>query len=241
MNFGISFDFWNTLYGNGDEPERHNRRIRYFYNLISTYIDADYSTIEKAFKASTKYFLHEWQNNFRTPTAHERIQLMSDKLSVTLKENDIEKTADYFGNLIFSVPPEFNPINLEIVRQLSNLYPIGLISDTGYISGKYIRKFLTEQDMISPFSSLVFSDEQPHCKPHNSVFNLTCKNLNVPCSHLIHIGDLEKTDIKGAIEAGGFAIRYIGWNSVESDRSLANYVVDNYKKLSQTITEIVNR
>jgi len=241
LNFGISFDFWNTLYGNGDEPERHNRRVEYFYNLISTYIDTDYETIEKAFSASTKYFLHEWHNNFRTPTARERIQLMSDKLSVKLKENDIERAVDYFGKLIFLVPPVFNSQNLEIVRQLSKIYPIGLISDTGYISGKFIRQFLTEQEMISPFTSLVFSDEQPHCKPHNSVFKLTCKNLNVKCSQLIHIGDLEKTDIKGANESGGIAIRYTGWNNVESDHSLAKYIVDDYQKLSQTITEIVNR
>jgi putative hydrolase of the HAD superfamily len=241
LNFGISFDFWNTLYGNGDEPERHKKRIEYFYDVISTYINTDYNTVDKAFHASAKFFIDEWQNKFRTPTATERIRYMSEKLSVTINNSDIEKTADYFGKLIFVVPPQINSQNLKIVRRLSQKYPIGLISDTGYISGKYIRQFLIEQDMISTFLSLVFSDEQRYCKPHPSVFKLTCNNLDISSSRLIHIGDLEKTDVKGVRDSGGISIKYIGWNDNSSKASNADYVINNYQELSRTITEIVNR
>jgi FMN phosphatase YigB (HAD superfamily) len=191
---GISFDFWNTLYGNGDESKRHKSRVEYFYKIISNYIKIDLNSIEKAFRASTEFFIDEWQNNYRTPDAGERIQYMSKLLSVKLSVADIDRTVDNFGKLIFTVPPQQNPQNLTIVRQLAETYPIGLISDTGYISGKYIRQFLTEERMISCFSSLVFSDEQKHCKPHSSVFKMTCKKLKINCSQLIHIGDLEKTD-----------------------------------------------
>ena len=37
--FGVSIDFWNTLYGNGDEPERHKRRVEYFHSVISEFIN----------------------------------------------------------------------------------------------------------------------------------------------------------------------------------------------------------
>jgi putative hydrolase of the HAD superfamily len=240
LKFGISFDFWNTLYGNGDEPERHNRRVKFFYNIVSTYKKTDHNTIEKAFRASTEYFLHEWQNNFRTPTATERILYMSDILSVKLKNTDLEKTVDFFGKLIFTVPPVTNSKNLDIVRQLATKYPLGLISDTGYISGKYIRRFLTDQEMITPFTSLIFSDEQPYCKPHFSLFKLTCDNLKIDCSRLIHIGDLEKTDVKGANDAGGIGIKYTGWHNNPAEKSLAKYIINDYQTLSRTITDIVN-
>ena len=241
MNFGISFDFWNTLFGNGDEPERHSKRVEFFHDIISTYIKTDIDTIEKAFRASTEFFVHEWQNNYRTPTASERILFMSDILSVNLKKTDLYKTVDFFGKLIFTIPPVANLNNLNIVRQLAEKYPLGLISDTGYISGKYIRQFLKEQKMISPFASLVFSDEHPHCKPHTSLFKLTCDNLKISCSRLIHIGDLEKTDVKGAYDSGGIGIKYTGWNNNDVDESLANYIVDDYHQLSETIKHIVNR
>jgi putative hydrolase of the HAD superfamily len=238
--FGISFDFWNTLFGNGDEPLRYKRRFEYFHHVISTYTETDRSSIENAFRESTKFFIHEWQNNFRTPTAPERIQYMADFLSVDIEKSDIEKIADFFGQLIFSIPPEVNTEDLEIFCQLSENYPIGLISDTGYISGKYIRKFLAEHDLISNFTSLVFSDEQRHSKPHPSVFELTCQKLEVSCAKLIHIGDLEKTDIKGAHTSGGIAIKYTGWNDNASDHSLADYIVHDYQNIKKTIDQIVN-
>jgi FMN phosphatase YigB (HAD superfamily) len=241
LTFGISFDFWNTLYGNGDELERYKRRVEYFYNIISSYKKIDINSVEKAFQASTEFFVHEWQINFRTPTTSERIHFMSRKLDVDLKRTDLDKTAEFFGNLIFSVPPQSDLQNLTVVRQLAEKCPLGLISDTGYISGKYIRMFLTKQKIISYFDSLVFSDEQAHCKPHSSVFKITCHNLKIAHSHLIHIGDLEKTDIRGARDLGGIGIKYTGWKNNSTEVSLADYTIDKYPELFQLITRIVNR
>jgi putative hydrolase of the HAD superfamily len=240
LAIGISFDFWNTLYGNGDEPGRYKKRVKYFYEVVSTYKKVDYSAIENAFHASTKFFIYEWQHNFRTPTAAERIRYMADIFSIRLSHSDIEKTADYFGQLIFSIPPEKNPKNLLIVKQLSERYPLGLISDTGYISGKFIRQFLIEQNIYTNFSSLIFSDEQTYCKPHTSVFRLTCKNLDISCSNLIHIGDLEKTDMKGAKDSGGIGIKYTAWNKNSKEKSLANYLINDYQELFDIVTNIAN-
>ena len=241
MTFGISFDFWNTLFGNGDEPARHKKRIDYFHRIVSTYIKSDYTAVENAFRESTQFFLHEWQNNYRTPTASERIRYMSKFLGVTLSNDDIKKTADYFGQLIFIIPPEKNPENIRIIKELSEKYPLGLISDTGYISGKYIRQFLIQEDLITSFSSLFFSDEHSHSKPHLSVFKSTCTALNISCSQLIHIGDLEKTDMKGASDSGGIGIKYTAWNNNKDTNSMANYTIGSYKELYEIITNIVNR
>jgi putative hydrolase of the HAD superfamily len=240
LNFGISFDFWNTLYGNGDEQQRYKNRVEYFYKVISKYIKTDHRSIEKVFSASSEFFVYEWQNNLRTPTAGERIKYMSKLLSVNLSSSDITDIVNCFGKLIFSIPPQMNHQNLSIVRQLAKFYPLGIISDTGYISGKYIRQFLLEQEMISCFRSLIFSDEHSHCKPHSSVFNLTCKNLKISSSKLIHVGDLEKTDVRGAIDSGGICIKYTGWYNQVQEESQAHYVIDTYQKLSQTITKITD-
>jgi len=239
-SFGISFDFWNTLYGNGDEPKRHNLRVEYFYKSVSKYIKIDLNSIEKVFQASMEFFIYEWQNNFRTPTASERILYMANLLSVKLKSNDIDEISEYFGNLIFSVPPQNTPLNLTIVKEFAQNYPLGIISDTGYISGKHIREFLKNEGLLSCFNSLVFSDEQKYCKPHHSVFLKTSKKLNIPCSRLIHIGDLELTDIRGAKDSGCISIRYTGWNNGSHGDSRADQIINNYQDLSQTIGEIAN-
>jgi putative hydrolase of the HAD superfamily len=240
QSFGISFDFWNTLYGYGDEPKRHELRVKYLLKIVSNYIKTDRDSIEKAIQASAEFFIDEWKNKYRTPTAHERIQYMSELLSAQFIEDDINKISDYFGCLIFTVPPQNTSVNLTIVRQLAEKYPLGIISDTGYISGKYIREFLEREKIISCFKSLIFSDEQKYCKPHSSVFIKTCKKLNTSCSRLIHIGDLEHTDIKGAKDSGCVGIRYTGWNNGLPVNSQADKIINNYEDLSQTIGDIAN-
>jgi len=198
------------------------------------------NSIEKVFQASTTFFIYEWQNNYRTPTAPERIQYMAKLLSVKLDNEDIDKISEYFGNLIFSVPPDNTTVNLKVVRQLVENYPIGLISDTGYISGKYIREFLLKQGILSYFRSMIFSDEQKFCKPHSSVFLKTCKKLNIHSSRLIHIGDLEHTDIKGAKDFGCIGIRFTGWNNGAPESSRADQIINNYNDLFHAIENIVN-
>ena len=237
-SFGVSFDFWNTLYGNGDESKRQILRIEYFDKIVSKYKKIDRISIENVFQASTAFFLNKWQNDYRTPSARERIQYMSKLLSVQLEENDIEKICTYFGQLIFSVPPQNISENLEIIKRFAEYYPLGIISDTGYISGKFIRDFLEQEHLISFFKSFVFSDEQDYCKPHPSLFQKTCKKLNISCSKLIHIGDLEHTDIKGANNSGCISIRYTGWNNGPPIDSQADHIVNNYKDLFQTIRNI---
>ena len=238
--FGVSIDFWNTLYGNGDEPERHKRRVEYFHSVISEFIDVDINTIENVFKKSMEFFIYEWQHHYRTPSTQERIQYMLNLLSVKLETNVIEHICRFFGELIFDVPPQNSPENLTIIKQLAEIYPLGIISDTGYISGKYIKEFLKNEGLISCFKSLIFSDEQEFGKPHSSVFIKTCENLNISCSHLIHIGDLEQTDVKGAKDSGCISIKYTGWNNVSTLNSRADKVINNYEDLARSIREIVH-
>ncbi len=87
---------------------------------------------------------------------------------------------------------------------------------------------------------IMFSDEHPHCKPHSSLFKLTCDRFKIDCSRLIHIGDLEKTDVKGANDSRGISIKYTGWHNNPVEKSLAKYIINDYQTLSQTITDIVN-
>jgi putative hydrolase of the HAD superfamily len=240
MNYGISFDFWNTLYGNGTESKRQKLRVGYFRKIIANYKKYNFKTVETAFSASMDLFLQNWQNKQRTPTPSERIQYMAKILGVDLNDNEVNQISEYFGNLIFKIPPEnIHSVNT-IVAQLAEKYPLGIISDTGYITGEYIRGFLEKERLLPYFRSLVFSDEQKYCKPHASVFQLTCNSLKVDCSRLIHIGDLEHTDVKGIKDAGGISIKFTGNNINISGNSQADYTIDSYDALPHLIDKIIS-
>jgi len=159
---------------------------------------------------------------------------------VEITAEHVNEIADYFCSLIFSVPPAEIPEIKELLPGLAQKFPIGLISDTGYITGKYIRQFLQQENLLQYFSSFMFSDEQPNSKPHQSVFAQTAKNLNISLSRLIHIGDLERTDIAGARRAGCYSIKFNGTNKSDNqDKSQAQFVISNYNELPAILTRLI--
>ena len=240
MAYGISFDFWNTLYASGDETQRHQQRISFFREIVSAYRPFDRDSIEKVFEWSRQFFIHNWRVHQVTPTCEARIQQMGKHLGVNISVIDIKKTVAFFGNLIRQVPPPEIDNLKTCVHELAVQYPLAIISDTGYITGKYIRQFLREENLLEYFQSLIFSDEHRHCKPHPSVFRLTCRNLGIDCRYLIHIGDLEQTDVKGILDCGGISIKYTGVSGTDQDKTVSPHLINDYKELPSLIENLTN-
>ncbi len=239
MFLALSFDFWNTLYAPGLETERQLLRVARFSEEIEKHRSVETREIEAAFAASSEYFFTEWQINQRTPTPSERIAHMSARLGIRLDESQITGLSDYFGSLIFEIPPAEIPGIKELIARLAESYPLGIISDTGYISGKYIRRFLEKENLLSFFKSLIFSDEEKNSKPHKSLFYKTAANLGVSPGQIIHIGDLEQTDIHGAVSAGFRSIKFIGENAPPENESAADQIIASYADFDFALQEIL--
>ena len=238
MPLGLSFDFWNTLFADGREPLRHTRRMERLHAESQKYRPVEMSEVEQVMRASSEYFHREWQEHQRTPTAKERLDLMTGLLSIRFTTDQTAETVEYFGNLIFEVPPEPLPYAGKLIRNLSRSHPLGIISDTGYISGRHIRLFLAQQDLLHCFTSLIFSDEHENSKPHVSVFQKTAANLGVETGQLIHTGDLERTDINGARNAGCGSIRFTGAVASAAHNSEADQIIGSYQQYMPAVRRI---
>ena len=105
MQYGISFDFWNTLYGNGAEDQRHALRVQFFHNILSEYGNFSLGEIQDAFQASTRMFMDHWISQQRTPRPIERIDFMCKVIGVKIGHANIYKSANYFGQIIETIPP----------------------------------------------------------------------------------------------------------------------------------------
>jgi putative hydrolase of the HAD superfamily len=160
---------------------------------------------------------------------------MASFLKIAMKPDHTEELADYFARIIFDIPPREIAHLKKILPQICAKYPLGIISDTGYISGKYIRKFLEKENVLQYFTSLYFSDEHAHSKPHESVFKHTAKNLGVQLNQLMHIGDLERTDIAGALNSGCIAVKYTGIHTDQPDNGHAHFVISDYTQLKEVV------
>jgi putative hydrolase of the HAD superfamily len=89
---------------------------------------------------------------------------------------------------------------------------------------------LADHDLLDLFDSLVFSDEAGRSKPHIEVFDITARSLDATPDEIVHIGDLEYTDIVGAKQAGFHAIRFTGVTKMTDDETtIADFVTDDLR------------
>ena len=98
----------------------------------------------------------------------------------------------------------------------------------------------TKEDMLEYFSAFSFSDETGVAKPHAFAFRKVLEELNCSPDEALHIGDIERTDIKGAVNVGMRAIKYCGDNSVfldkyRDDSTQAEFVTDSWLEIENYI------
>jgi len=120
-------------------------------------------------------------------------------------------------------PPTLVPGARDAVERLSTRYRLGIISDVGFAPGRVLKQVLAATGLIEAFDSLVFSDEAGFSKPHIEVFRRSAWNLDCEMGEMVHIGDLEHTDIVGAKRAGCRAIRFTGITPMaEQEKTMAD-------------------
>ncbi|MDQ1094999.1 MULTISPECIES: HAD family hydrolase [Chryseobacterium] len=82
---------------------------------------------------------------------------------------------------------------------------ISILSNTGFIKGRTMRKFLIEENLDAYIDFHVYSDEINCSKPNPLAFREVknnIKNKNIDISQVLHIGDNPVADYKGARDFG---------------------------------------
>ena len=125
-----------------------------------------------------------------------------------------------------------------VLARLSEQYTFGIVSDSALSPGKYARKLMERDGIYQYFSAFTFSDETEHTKPEVVQFISTLEQLNVKPEEAVHVGDIVRTDIVGAKNAEMKAIRFAGFNKSETDDTLSDAVIDDYRQLEDTLVEL---
>jgi putative hydrolase of the HAD superfamily len=102
-----------------------------------------------------------------------------------------------------------------------------------------LRELLRGEKLLGFFDALVFSDEMGFSKPDRRVFERAAAELGLPVSRLVHIGDRDHNDIKGAQAAGARAILFTAVKKRDQATS-ADAVCDRYEELGRVIERIGN-
>jgi len=202
----FSFDLWLTLIKS--HPEFKAKRVE----LFSTFFNVE-KPIDEVAKA-VKYY-DDLCNNINeviggNVDTFEIYLLILNSLNVDIKQLD-QANLNEFYQKSEDLFLEYKPV--VIFDELHNFFDeiknqgktINILSNTGFIKGKTMRKFLMNENLDQYIDFHIYSDEIKCSKPNPLVFQEVknqIRNQELQMEQILHIGDNPIADYKGAKDFG---------------------------------------
>jgi putative hydrolase of the HAD superfamily len=228
----VTFDFWGTLYR--EVAENGDLRMRKRAQVLADALGADPADTERALQDAALEFNRVHLAEQRTLTPHDAVRLATAALGATLPGAMADEMARFFAAIILEHPPEPVKDALEAVRAAAACVPVGIISDTGISPGSSLRVLLERDGFLPHLKCLTFSDEVGVAKPQAVMFTRTAGALGVAPGEMLHLGDLEPTDIAGIRALGGRAGLFAGVNSNFLEVTRAEYVFRTWREFIES-------
>lgn len=213
----VTFDIWETILADGsDEPKRAARglltkpaaRRQTFWETLNRQAPIDKATTDLAFDMHEAAFRKAWHGLHVTWDVPDRIDILLDGLGRSLPVGERDALIAAFETMELDVVPDLIPGAAEAIAELAGRYKLGVISDTIYTPGRGLRALLADHGVERYFSGFVFSDEVGRAKPHADCFRSAARQLGTAYADMVHIGDRDAKDIRGAQVLGMKAILF---------------------------------
>jgi len=228
----ITFDYWDTLYEGGALPERVALRRTAVGALLGAYgRELPEEQLRALYEASGREAERWCSLAQHAYTTQERLRWILERAAVKPRENcrHVAAAVDAVDNALLMLPPAMLPGAWQMLRTLSRRVPLAVISDTGFASGRAQDRLLEKDGARSFFTTTIYSMDIGHAKPRPEIFAAAVEALGVPAHEIVHIGDNERTDVRGALDAGMRAVRLDVVRS--GGPSEAEFVARSYEEL----------
>jgi len=203
----FSFDLWLTLIRSNPEfKQKRNLLFKDFFEINAP--------IERVTEVIRYYDV--LCNNINEKTGlnlstYEIYYLILNALDVNLSANGTEKLGEFYNEteiLFFKYKPDliFPNIKLQFEEIVGQGKSINILSNTGFIKGRSLKKLLSYYELTDSISFQIYSDEVGFSKPNNEIFQLVFDQLNeskkISKNEVLHIGDNSIADYDGALNFG---------------------------------------
>jgi len=207
----VTFDFWNTLYADekGVSEERTRRRAALIATAVASAHQGDRppsAKLQERIVAILPQATRLRDAASRGFMPAERIAWVLSELGVSLQSDAIDALALELAELGAALPPTLVEGARELLAAVAGVAKVGVVSDTGLITGQYLRSIMEGDGLAGSFGALGFSDETGWSKPHADAFGPVLAKLGVVPGEAVHVGDLAETDVAGALELGMRAV-----------------------------------
>jgi putative hydrolase of the HAD superfamily len=112
------------------------------------------------------------------------------------------------------------------------------LSDSIVTPGTGLRAILERHDLKRYFSGFVFSDEVGHSKPHRAMFDAAARQLGVSLEEIVHIGDRDHNDVRGAHAVGAKAVLFTAARADDKESTAADAVCEHHRDLPAIIDRL---
>ena len=248
QKFAITFDLWDTVIVDDSDEEYRSilglrpkceERIHVVWNAYRLISSFSYERIKHAYVTINDEFNRVWHEEFVTWTVSERLDRISTMLDCKLPNDVLNDVILKLENMEIDISPRPVPGVREAIEKISRTYSLGVVSDAIVTPGRNLRIWLELNNLLKYFSAFAFSDEVGHSKPHPSIFLSAASQLGVPAHNLVHIGDREHNDIRGAHTLGMRAILFAGSRSTDVAETTADAVIYRYSELPTILKELL--
>ncbi|QBA22363.1 phosphoglycolate phosphatase [Chryseobacterium indologenes] len=202
----FSFDLWLTLIKS--HPEFKTKRV----DLFSSFFNVD-KPIEEVAK-TVKYY-DDLCNTINEVTGgnidtFEIYLMILGSLDVDVKQLNKEKLNEFY-NKSEELFLEYKPVVIfenihDFFEDIKNQgKTINILSNTGFIKGKTMRKFLIHENLDQYIDFHIYSDEINCSKPNPLIFQEVKNNIkdqDLAMNQILHIGDNPVADYQGAKNFG---------------------------------------
>lgn len=228
----VTFDFWNTLVVDGGSAGRDHRLDAWSGVLEDAGFAVERGVLDAAMASSWDRFVASWHSNEQYTHVEAAIDIL-DQLGHDVPPDVHDQLLASFHYGEHDSPSLTEGIE-DCLRALKGGgLRLGIICDVGMTPSTALRGILERHGVLSLFDHWSFSDEVGAYKPARRIFEHALEGMGgVAPTKAVHIGDLKRTDVAGALAMEMVAIRYAGsFDDVESEGPEATFVVTSHAEV----------
>ncbi|MFL5560185.1 MAG: HAD family hydrolase [Gemmatimonadaceae bacterium] len=230
----VTFDYWDTIYTGAPAPERGALRQAAIRRLFETFgraiPDEEFVTLYRAAGAEAERW---WREEQRGYTTQERIRWLLARVNVERPADcaHVAAAERAIDEALLTHPAPLIAGAGDGLARLGSVYTLGIVSDTGFASGKAQDRLLAHDQLLSLFRATVYSMDIGHAKPRPEPFSAALRAIGTSPAESLHVGDNERTDVRGALDAGMRAVRVDFVQ--QGGPSAAEFVARSFEELTQ--------
>ena len=236
----LTIDFWNTMVvARTNGRRRQSQRLDFLLGVVQARRpEVTEETVREAYREAARRWDTAWKQQNAMPATSELVRSIWEVLDLDVEEAQHRETVRVIEEGILFGPPDFVEGLEDALAWAASRYRLGIISDTMFSPGRVIRRLLDRRSVLHYFDAFIFSDETGFSKPDVRAFEQAGTALGLAASDMAHIGDLRRTDVAGAQNAGLKAILFTGVHADTDAAPVPDATLTHWRTLPDVLAQL---